>query len=223
MTRNGITVLRTGHSLDQAEEFAALYALGTLVGDEASAYEQHVQEGCAVCQSQLREMEVTTGLLGSLAPAEEPPPDLKNKLFDRVGLAESTATAGPQVWKTWKGDGDGPETPPEGSSFVSVRADEGAWEETGISGIAVRRLHLDTQREMVTMMVRMTPGTAYLPHRHRTAEECFVLQGDLHVGDEVLHAGDYQRAEAGSIHGVQSTEGGCTLLIMSSTRDELLG
>ena len=222
MTRNGITVLRTGHSHEQAQEFAALYALGTLARDEASAYEQHVEEGCAVCQAELREIEATTGHLGSLATPEAPPPSLRHQLLERVGLDEAARTAGPQIWKRWEEAGTVPETSAGESSFRSVRATEGSWEDTGIPGIVVRRLHLDPEREKVTMMVRMNPGAAYLPHRHRSVEECFVLAGDLHVGDEVLHAGDYQRAEAGSIHGVQSTEDGCTLLIMSSTRDELL-
>ena len=72
------------------------------------------------------------------------------------------------------------------------------------------------------MLVRMAPGASYLPHRHHDTEECFVLDGDLRLHDSVLHTGDYQRAEAGSVHGVQRTEGGCTLLIISSTQDELL-
>ena len=66
------------------------------------------------------------------------------------------------------------------------------------------------------------PAPATPPHRHYDIEECFVLDGDLRLDDSVLHAGDYQRAEAGSVHGVQWTEGGCTLLIISSTQDELL-
>ena len=76
---------------------------------------------------------------------------------------------------------------------------------------------------IVTMLIRMAPGTAYPAHRHGGAEECYVLEGDLHVGDDiVMHAGDYQRAEAGSTHPVQSTRGGCLLLLTSSLRDELV-
>jgi hypothetical protein len=37
-----------------------------------------------------------------------------------------------------------------------------------------------------------------------------------------MRAGDFQRAEAGSVHPVQSTDGGCLLLITSSLDDELL-
>jgi hypothetical protein len=38
----------------------------------------------------------------------------------------------------------------------------------------------------------------------------------------VLCAGDYQFAAGGSEHRVQSTEGGCLLLIVSSQDDELI-
>ena len=68
----------------------------------------------------------------------------------------------------------------------------------------------------------MAPGTSYPGHRHAGVEECYVLEGDLRVGDLVMRAGDYQRAAIGSVHGVQSTEGGCLLLVLMSDRDERL-
>jgi anti-sigma factor ChrR (cupin superfamily) len=72
------------------------------------------------------------------------------------------------------------------------------------------------------MPVRMEPGTSYPRHRHKGVEEGYVLEGDLHVGDEAMKAGDCQRAETESIHAVQSTESGCLLRIVSSTVDELV-
>ena len=79
-----------------------------------------------------------------------------------------------------------------------------------------RRLFVDRAAQRVTMMVRMQPGASYPAHRHAEAEECFVLSGDLWTGSVRLHAGDYQRAEQGSRHPLQSTEGGCVLLLVSS-------
>jgi anti-sigma factor ChrR (cupin superfamily) len=72
------------------------------------------------------------------------------------------------------------------------------------------------------MLVRMAAGTTYPSHRHAGDEQCFVLDGDLHVGEIVLHSGDFQLAPEESEHGPQSTVGGCTLLIVSSRNDELL-
>ena len=75
----------------------------------------------------------------------------------------------------------------------------------------------------VTMLVRMEKGTSYPSHRHAGPEECYVLAGDLEVGDQLeMHAGDYQRVERGSVHPPQTTREGCLLLITSSMHDELL-
>jgi quercetin dioxygenase-like cupin family protein len=50
-------------------------------------------------------------------------------------------------------------------------------------------------------------------HQHLMVEELFVLEGDCHIASEqVVHAGDYFRAEGGSIHGTTYTEAGTTFL-----------
>jgi anti-sigma factor ChrR (cupin superfamily) len=70
---------------------------------------------------------------------------------------------------------------------------------------------------------RMEAGASSPPHRHAGREECYVLEGELDVeGGASMRAGDYQVADEGSVHGVQSTRGGCTLLIVSSQDDELV-
>ena len=216
--------LEEGHSIEEAREFAALYALGTLPAAEMTDYERHLEEGCALCVPELREMEAMSSDLALIAPAEAPPPRLREKLLEQVRLdAAPSADTGPQVWKRWKGKSSARSSSAERSTeWTSIRSDEEAWEETGLPGISVRRLFVDPVRKYVTMLVRAAPGASYPPHRHYDIEECFVLDGDLRLDDSVLHAGDYQRAEAGSVHGVQWTEGGCTLLIISSTQDELL-
>jgi anti-sigma factor ChrR (cupin superfamily) len=68
----------------------------------------------------------------------------------------------------------------------------------------------------------MDAGSSYPRHVHNGAEECLVLEGDIRMGDAVLHAGDYQYAPPDTLHGVQSTEKGCLLLITSSLSDELV-
>ena len=98
---------------------------------------------------------------------------------------------------------------------------EARWESTVYDGVEVRRLFVDEKADRVTMLVRMAPGASYPPHRHAGTEECYVLSGDLRVSDHlVMRAGDYQRAPAGSHHGVQSTENGCLLLVRCSLHDE---
>ncbi len=111
---------------------------------------------------------------------------------------------------------------PAAGIWLSQHQDEGMWQEIGIPGVSVRVLNLDRERMCVTTLVKIAPGASYPRHRHAGPEECYVIDGDIHVSGAVLGKGDYQRAEAESIHEVQSTEGGCTLLIVSSLRDRIL-
>ena len=83
-------------------------------------------------------------------------------------------------------------------------------------------MSLDRERNCATTLVKMAPGARYPRHRHAGPEECYVIDGEVHISGAVLRKGDYQRAEAESIHDVQSTEGGCTLLIISSLQDRIL-
>ncbi len=196
---------------DAARDRAALHALGSLSREEASEYERHLAE-CEACRSEVRSLrEVLDGLV-HLAPAVAPPPELKARLMASV-RAEGRGHA--QTWKTWRPDA-------EGRGLTLIGAGEGGFEPAGVAGVEVRRLHLDVESDRVTMLIRMAPGTSYPAHRHSGAEECYVLEGDLLVGEYRMRAGDYQRVEAGSIHGIQSTERGCLLFIVSSLHDELL-
>lgn len=157
---------------------------------------------------------VANELLEGAVPIE-PPAALRAKVLQRVrDEAAASPDAGMQVWKRWSGN--------DPARLHTVPLGEGAWEPTAVAGVDVRRLYVDVARDEVTMMVRMAAGTAYPPHRHRGPEQCLVLSGDLRVGDRMLSEGDFQYAPAETLHGVQSTESGCTLLIISSMHDELL-
>lgn len=163
---------------------------------------------------------------------QAPPAELKDRILSAVRQYEAGAsgighdlnlkqslatpqTTPVQLWKNWTG------TFTEQELLVQ-RSSEGIWEKTGVEGVEVKQLYVDHKRNYVTMLVRMQPGSAYPSHRHGGFEECYVISGDLVVGDIIMAAGDYQRAEGGSIHVVQSTHGGCLLYIVSSQHDELL-
>lgn len=195
----------SGHS-SELENALALYALDLLEGQELGELEQHLAAGCAACEAELRELRETAASLAFAAPASDPPPSLRGKV---LSLTQRPA----QIWQDW-------EAPPPAESHV-LRSDEGAWEEIQ-DGISVRRLSADPGRDTVTMLIRMAPATSYGAHRHAGPEQCYVLEGDLRAGDLIMHAGDYQCLPAGTVHGVQSTESGCLLLIVSSMHDELI-
>ena len=198
---------------DDARDRASMYALGGLGSGERAAFEAHLDR-CAACRAEVDALSGVLAGLGAAAPASEPAPDLRARLFRRVHEIDGTA-GDVQVWKSWT---DAPQGQTAPLTFVPRDA---AWEPTAIPGIEVRRLFVDHDADRVTMLVRMAPGTSYPAHRHGGPEDCYVIDGDLQVGDLVMRAGDYQRAAPGSGHVIQSTTGGCVLLINSSLHDEL--
>jgi anti-sigma factor ChrR (cupin superfamily) len=187
------------------------YVLGAMATEDAAAFEAHLRDGCAVCEFELRRAREIEGNLALAAAPVVPRPELKQKLMARVAATPSAET---QVWRHWRND-----TPQD---HVVVRGGGAGFEPTKIAGIEVKRLSIDTIAQRVTMMIRMAPGTRYPAHRHGGREECFVLEGDLRHGAQVMWGGDYEVVENATIHGEQWTEGGCLLLIHSSMNDELL-
>ena len=222
-------MIKTLHEIfsNQVEAFL----LGALDHAEEEKFLAHLASGCPECKKAIAAMSRVVNnlplVLPSAIPSFDPPPALKQRLLRSIRTVESgaltehknTAVASPQIWKTWRA---APNHTMSESGFIMHRADEGEWEDTGINGIKVKRLFVDPAHDYVTMLVRMPAGASYPRHRHGAAEQCYVIEGDLHVGDSILGAGDYQCADADSIHGVQYTEGGCLLFIVSSQHDELL-
>lgn len=218
---------------DDLRDLASLYVLGALEDDEAREYRLHLP-GCGACRDEVESLALTAARLTFAAPRLTPRPELWSRVLDRIRSTEAPHEESPavspparpivqrQVWKSWTSAPSPLPGSGTGSGFLDAVADAGAFEPTDIDGIVVRRLAVDRAKEQVTMLVRMAPGTSYPAHRHGGAEECFVVQGDLHVGDRHMHSGDFQRAERGTVHPIQTTDGGCTLLIVSSTADELL-
>lgn len=225
---------------DQAE----LFLLGLLDHPEEQEFLAHFKAGCAECNKAVaaaaRVVRALPFALDSQAAAAAPPPALKERLLRSIKNAEgqtfltdaTSAFSGsvppladkekatPQIWKNWTNKPEGVQ--PSLPGLFTLGANEGTWEDIGISGIKVKRLYVDPQRDSVTMLVRMPAGSAYPRHRHAAPEQCYVLEGDLRVDDLAFYAGDYQCAEPDSIHGVQYTKEGCLLLIVSSLHDELV-
>ena len=206
---------------EKLHELLAPYALGILESRELQALEAHLGAGCAECREELRALEAAAGELAFSVPPVSPPPALRDRILSaaaaNAGAKQNAevAGAGVQVWKSWAGN------PPSGSLSL-VRAGEGAWEPVGAMGVSVKRLSYDPERRLATMLVRMLPGASYPSHRHSIAEECYVIEGDLHVGDLVMRAGDFQRAEASSVHVTQRTESGCVRPWVSVARDMIV-
>jgi quercetin dioxygenase-like cupin family protein len=215
---------------EDLRETAALFVLDSLEPDEARAFRLHVLQ-CDVCRREVESLARSARDLALLAPSRTPSPELWDRVVARIrsGSSDCPVVRSPdakspamsnggrgQVWKAWA-DTAGVDR----AGFLFVGSADNGFEPTGFEGIEARRLFVDHDHDRVTMLVRMKPGARYPGHVHAAAEECYVLAGDLHVGDRRMHAGDYQRAEPGSTHPVQSTDEGCVLLLVSSLHDEL--
>jgi anti-sigma factor ChrR (cupin superfamily) len=202
--------MRPHDGLDEGwRERVALHLLGALPGSEAVEVEAHIAS-CSACRQEADSLRSVVDALAFAGPTTDPPESLKQRLLDRIRTKEPV-----QPWKAWTGE-------VVRQPLLILKKEEGAWEPTAVEGVAVRRLFVDPEADRVTMLVRMTPGASYPSHRHAGVEECYVLEGDLYSHDFEMRAGDYQRLDGGSVHGVQATRQGCLLFIVSSLHDELL-
>jgi quercetin dioxygenase-like cupin family protein len=140
-------------------------------------------------------------VVGHLAAAvgargPRPPARLRGELLARSlggkkkprSRTQLTGTPGDiQVWKSWRSSSETSSERARQRGFELRRKDDGGWQSTAAAGVEVRPLHVDPERKYVTMLVKMAPGSSYPGHAHAGLEECFVLDGDLRVGEEVLH------------------------------------
>ncbi len=211
---------RDAQPLCRWQESLALHVLGCLPLTDVPGLKEHLASGCPICVAEHADLAATTAIMdvcqaqdGVAAPT--PRPELRARLLREV--EERTQR---EFERPWRNLCAAPDRNPSGLS--TIRGGTEGFERTGIAGIEVKPLFVDTARRRVTMLVKMAAGTSYPSHRHATSEECFVVSGDLCVGDRTLVAGDYQVASEGSLHGVQSTEKGCVLFIVSSQDDELV-
>ena len=211
--RNHSTEPNPGQS--EPAELAALYLSGAMNSEERAAFESRLDAGDEACIDEVRRLQGAAEALLHDWPPLAPSPQARDRLMSAIGQPHEPHRAGHQIWREWSSDSN--------ESLFTLRADEGDWEETGVSGVQVRRLFVDRPANRMTAMFRMAAGTEYPEHIHDGPEECYVLEGDLHVGDElIMRRGDYQRAMPGSEHGRQWTRNGCLLLVTCSMSDEMV-
>lgn len=81
-------------------DLLAAYALGSLEKEEALKVSEHIS-GCSKCQSALDGYHVVTAQLALAGVETDPPPDLKNRLFDQLRISRSSTTqdSGNDRWR----------------------------------------------------------------------------------------------------------------------------
>lgn len=185
-------------------DLVSLHALHALHGEDLVDFEAHLRAGCDHCQAELRSYSDVLGQLALALPSLEPPSEARDRLLSRI-----RQTVGDQ--------GEPPAEPAACSlePFNSIRANEGVWIEWS-PGIHIKPLYISTERNYSTTLVRLAPGAVYPGHRHLGTEELFIVEGECDIDGRHFKAGDYHRAEQGSLHRVTRTDRGCVLLIIAN-------
>jgi anti-sigma factor ChrR (cupin superfamily) len=179
-------------------ELLSLYALEALPSSEVPALEAHIS-GCADCR---RELETLRPVVDAF-----------------VSWPTDVLRARTSLWERLE-QRIGPDTAAKPVLPVPQRWVEPAWEEVA-PGISCKLLATDTERDRVSMLVRLAPGTDYPPHSHAGVEELHLLEGELMIDGRKLYPGDFNRAEPGTADARVWSETGCTCVLITSTRDEL--
>jgi len=184
---------RCGHS-----ELVYAYAMHALPPSDVAGVESHICS-CAQCR---RDLEALRPMIESFVswPTDvlRPSASLQGRLAARIAAQTGEPLVVPPA-RQWS---------------------EPEWEDVA-PGISCKLLATDTERHLVSMLVRLVPGGEYPSHTHTAVEELHLLDGELWIDDRKLHPGDYYRAEPGTGDKRVWSETGCTCILMTSTRDVL--
>ena len=179
-------------------EQVPLYVAQALPANEAALMQEHLNS-CFECRKELKNFQPVISSFASwptdlLIPSES----LWGRLVSRLdaGTQGGITTPAPPPWQD-----------PEWADVAP--------------GISCKLLVADTERDLISMLVRLAPDAEYPPHSHAGIEELHLLQGELWIDDRRLYPGDYNRAEVGTADKRVWSETGCTCVLITSTLDVL--
>lgn len=188
----------TGNHDRDYPELVFLHALRALPASEIPVLEAHL----SMCPDCRQEMETLRPIIDAFVswPTDVLRPT--ESVWDRLARRIAAETGQAPVLL--------PPLPPS----------EPDWEEAA-PGLTYKMLAADTEKDRVSLLVRLAPGAHYPPHRHAGVEELYLLHGELWIDDKKLYPGGYNRAEAGTGDQRVWSETGCTCVLLTSARDVL--
>lgn len=202
------------------------YVLDNLDPEARALFEEHLA-ACELCRAEVEALGGLTEVLSEPAPEGPARPQLWNRIQEKLGeqepadqapAAEGSTPEGLTIGEQASGSAPAPgadvqarPTPPE-FCFDTPES----WTPAPIPGIQTRVLKVDEHEDRVTFEALIEPGAVYPAHPHAGDEECYVISGDLWVGDVHMKAGDYQCLAAGSTHAVQSSDNGARILLIGA-------
>ena len=179
-------------------ELACAYALQALPADELTAIEGHLA-ACPQCQRELESLRpVINRFVSWPTDVLRPTKSLQERLALRIA-EEAGKQPIPAPALQWS---------------------EPEWEQVA-PGIECKLLATDTERDRVSMLVRLAPGASYPAHVHAGVEELHLLDGELWINERKLVPGDYNYGAPGAEDHRVWSETGCTCVLITSTKDIL--
>ena len=136
--------------------------------------------------------------LAFLAPAVIPPAHVRARLLARIRTTSATRPG-------WR--------------FDSIGA-AGGWRDALFPGIRLKTLSVDETRDSALVLLEMAPGSVFPDHVHDAggAEEGIVISGDVVTGGRLMQAGDFYRADEGTLHAGVVSPHGCMALLSLTAR-----
>jgi hypothetical protein len=186
-------------------ELAPLYALDLLELEDRLWVEAQVIE-CPDLAEELASYQTAVGVIPYSAPMMPMAADLKDRLFDRLGLDPVEPITDP------------PSDIPLDPVMFAIKSGDLPWQPHRMEGVQVAVLFIDEVNRMRHLVVKAAAGVVYPIHQHRGIEEIYMLEGELVIEGEVYLAGDYIRSYPNSIH-APSTSTGCMFLIRACIDD----
>jgi anti-sigma factor ChrR (cupin superfamily) len=178
-------------------EVTCAYAAQALSPSEAAAAEAHIAS-CPDCQRELESLRpVIDRFVSWPTDVLRPTASLQQRLARRI--AEETGKPPVMPTRQWS---------------------EPDWVQVA-PGIECKLLANDTERDRVSMLVRLAPGASYPPHVHAGVEELHLLDGELWINGRKLVPGDYNYGAPGALDESVWSETGCTCVLITSTEDTL--
>ncbi len=172
------------------DDLAIQYATGTLEAEARGTLLNAIAAASAPDRHRCAAMQDAAAELAAAVDPVPPPPGVRAALVVRTGMAD----------------------------FSVMRAHEG-WHRHPVPGVSFKELRVDAVTGQATLLFRLAPATRFPPHHHSGAEQCFVLEGDLHAGGVRLGPGDFQVATPGSDHDESYSEHGCMVMLIVAAED----
>ena len=82
-----------------------------------------------------------------------------------------------------------------------------------LPNVEMKILNQDHENKYQTALWRLQPGAVVPSHPHDIEEECWVIEGEIKIGDHLVRQGDMHIALAGSRHADMTTDVGALLLV----------